>query len=88
VVSYWKQTTIVSDNRLPAMGSDTSSYVFVAPRSGGQVTVIAELRFRRAFAPVMLDKGWTTDDIMMQQVQLDLPTQPWWSLYLPLGLRP
>lgn len=87
VVSYWKQVVIVSDNRLPALGSDTSSYTFAAPPSGGRVTITAELRFRRAFAPVMLAKGWPTDDIIIQQAQLDLVVQPWWSYYLPLLLR-
>jgi hypothetical protein len=87
VVSYWKQAVIVSDNRLPALGSDTSSYTFAAPASGGRVTITAELRFRRAFAPVMLARGWSTDDIIMQQAQLDLVAQPRRNCYLPLMMR-
>ncbi len=31
VVSYWKQAFIVSDNRIPALGSATSVYTFTAP---------------------------------------------------------
>lgn len=87
VVSYWKQAVVVSDNRIPAMGSHTSTYAFAAPASGGYVTVTAELLFRRAFQPVMLAKGWDAPDIVMQQVQLELTSQPWWNIYLPLALH-
>ena len=31
VVSYWKQTLIKSDNRIPAMGADQSTYIFSLP---------------------------------------------------------
>jgi len=57
VVSYWKQALIVSDNRIPALVSDTSVYTFTAPAAGGPVTVTAELRFRRAFQAVMDGDG-------------------------------
>ena len=33
-MSYWKQALIVSDNRIPALGSDTSHYTFAAPAGG------------------------------------------------------
>jgi hypothetical protein len=73
VVSYWKQTLIESDNRIPAMESDTSAYVFELPATGGPVTVTAELLFRRTFQSVMDDKGWTDRDILMERAQIVLP---------------
>jgi len=87
VVSYWKQALIVSDNRIPALVSDTSVYTFTAPAAGGPVTVTAELRFRRAFQAVMDDKGWDTPDIVMEEAQVTLAVQPWWDLFLPLVMR-
>jgi hypothetical protein len=87
VVSYWKQTLIVSDNRIPAMSSDTSTFAFAAPAAGDQVTVSAELRFRRAFQTVMDAKGWDAPDIVMEEAQVTLSTQPWWDVFLPLVTR-
>lgn len=48
VVNYWKQTLIAEDNRIPAMGTDTSTYTYQMPEEGA-VFVTAELRFRRLF---------------------------------------
>jgi len=87
VVSYWKQALIVEDNRIPAMGSDTSVYTFAAPVAGGPVTVTVELRFRRAFQEVMDAKGWDTPDIVMEEAQAMLSVQPWWDVFLPLVMR-
>jgi hypothetical protein len=87
VVSYWKRALIVSDNRIPATGSDTSVYTFVTPVAGGPVTVTAELRFRRVFQAVMDAKGWDTPDIVMEQAQATLSAQPWRDVFLPLALR-
>ena len=87
VVSYWKQALIVSDTRIPAMGSDTSAYAFATPDTGGAVTVTAELRFRRAFQTVMDAKGWDTPDIVMEEAQATLSVQPWWGVFLPLVMQ-
>jgi hypothetical protein len=87
VVSYWKQALIVSDNRIPALGSDTSLHAFTAPVAGGLVTVTAELRFRRVFQDVLDVKGWHTPDIIMEQAQIALNAQPWSDVFLPLLLR-
>jgi len=46
VVSYWKQTLIESDNRIPAFGSDVTVYDFLIPEEGGQINVEARLLFR------------------------------------------
>ena len=84
VVSYWKRTLIVSDNRIPAMGSDTSTYTFAAPAADNKVTVNTELRFRRTFQTVMDNKGWDTPDIVMEEVHSILSVQPWWDNFFPL----
>ena len=86
VVSYWKQALIVSDNRIPAFESDTSAYTFAAPRSGGAITVTAELRFRRAFQDVLDVKGWDTPDIVMERETVTMAVTPVRRLYLPLVL--
>jgi hypothetical protein len=76
VVSYWKQALIVSDNRIPALGSDTSVYTFAAPVGGGPLTISAQLRLRRAFQAVMDARGWSDPDIVMEQEQIELYTTP------------
>jgi hypothetical protein len=87
VVSYWKPVTIAADNRIPAMGSDSSSYRFSVPAGGGTVSVTAELRFRRLFQDVMVAKDWDTPDIIMEQAQIELPTEaPRWDIVLPFLL--
>jgi hypothetical protein len=87
VVSYWKQALIVSDNRIPAMASDVSSYAFLAPAAGNQATVTVDLRFRRAFQGVMDARGWDSPDVMMEHVQLSVPLRSWWEVFLPCVLR-
>ena len=76
VVSYWKQALIVSDNRIPAMGSDRSVYTFPMPPGGGTVTVTAELRFRRTFYAVMEAKGWHEADMVMEQLSTTIGLAP------------
>jgi hypothetical protein len=87
VVSYWKQTFIVSDNRLPALGSDTTAYAFQAPPGGGMVQVSVELRFRRNFWDLMQAKNWEEADILMENWQGELTSQPWSRVYFPLLVR-
>jgi hypothetical protein len=87
VVSYWKQALIVSDNRIPAMDSDTSAYTFAMPVAGGPVTITAELRFRRTFQAVMDAKGWDTPDIVMEEAQATLSVQPRRGVFLPLVIK-
>lgn len=84
VVSYWKQSFIVIDNRIPALGRDISTYAFAAPNSGGSVTVSAELRFRRTFQAEMDVRGWNMPDIVMEAAESVLPVGPSWQVYLPL----
>jgi hypothetical protein len=87
VVSYWKQALIVSDNRIPAMGHDTSTYRFDLPLDGAPAAVKAELRFRRVFQAEMDARGWETPDIMMEEQSMTIHTGQWGELYLPLIVR-
>jgi hypothetical protein len=63
--AYWNPTRVISDNRIPAMGSDTTRYRFAAP--GGEATVEVALLFRRAFIALMEQKGWEAPDIVMAE---------------------
>jgi hypothetical protein len=65
--AYWRQTTLVSDNRIAALATDASQYMFALPDSGA-VTVKAELLLRRAFKELMELKNWNTPDMLMEQV--------------------
>lgn len=61
--AYWRQSEIVSDNRLPALATDETTYVFGAP--SGAVTVEATLWLRRAFKELMDVKAWDVPDQWM-----------------------
>jgi hypothetical protein len=87
VVSYWKQTLIVSDNRIPALGSDTSAYTFAVPADGGEVNVTARLLFRRAFQPLTEAKGWEVEDIVMETEVVTLSLGPAYRIYLPVIMK-
>ena len=70
--TYWNPTRIVSDNRLAAFESDTSTYFFSMPldrRADVKVTLL----FRRAFRELMDQKGWNVADILMEEATLTIP---------------
>jgi hypothetical protein len=71
--AYWNPTRVLSDNRIPALGSDTSRYVFDASDTEHPLTVAARLLFRRAFIELMDWKGWDVPDILMEEVSIELP---------------
>jgi hypothetical protein len=62
--AYWNQTRIASDNRIPALGADTTFYSFDAPPRG-EVTIDARLLFRREFIALRDWKKWDGADIEM-----------------------
>ena len=66
-MAYWNPTRVLSDNRIAAFETDTSTYVFAAPGEG-EVTVKVTLIFRRAFIQVMDWKAWEAPDIVMEQM--------------------
>jgi len=84
VVSYWKQTFIQSDNRIPARESDTSLYAFAAPSAGGTITITAELRFRRMFQEEMDARGWAAPDVVMVESVTTMDAEAHWELFLPV----
>ena len=75
--AYWNPTRIISDNRIPAMESDTTSYAFQtseAPDNGetSEVSVEVKLLFRRAFIELIDQKGWDVPDILMEEETIKL----------------
>lgn len=70
VVSYWSRTQILSDSRIPALGTDTSTYTFALPPEQATTTVEATLIFRRVFYDVSAARGWDTPDILMENQTL------------------
>jgi hypothetical protein len=71
--AYWNPTRVLSDNRIPAMGSDTTRFAFDASNAGRPLTVTARLLFRRAFIQLMDWKGWDVQDILMEENSIELP---------------
>ena len=84
VVSYWKQTVIVRDNRIPALASDSSTFIFSIPQDVKEVDITAQLLFRRAFQEVVDTKEWDVDDFEMEKVLTYHLIQPIYALYLPV----
>ena len=70
--AYWNRTRVVSDNRIPALGADTTRYRFIAP-AGVAITVDVTVLFRRAFIDLMDQKGWDVPDIVMADVTVPVP---------------
>jgi hypothetical protein len=68
--SYWRHTTLHSDNRLAALASDQSSYIFQSP--GQPIEVTVTLIYRRAFIEMMEQKKWNSPDIVMARQRIRL----------------
>lgn len=71
--AYWRPTLLVSDNRIPALDTDETTYVFAIPTGTDGVNVAVRLYLRRAFIELMDLKGWNTPDILMKQQTVRLP---------------
>ncbi|MBT7819304.1 MAG: hypothetical protein HN672_08150 [Chloroflexi bacterium] len=71
--AYWNPTRILSDNRIPAMRSDTTTYVFQTSEVLKTSEVSVRLLFRRAFIELMEQKGWDDPDIVMESETIQLP---------------
>jgi len=87
VVSYWKQTAILVDNRIPAFAADTSKYAFALPTDVAQVTAQVELLFRRNFQDQMDLRGWQEADIPMEIITKQLPVSSTQVLFIPFVRR-
>jgi hypothetical protein len=70
--AYWRPVTIVEDTRLAAFQTDRSRYTFTLPASQAGANVEARLVFRRAFAKLAEQKGWTDPDILMERETIKL----------------
>ena len=71
--AYWNPTRIVSDNRIPALGSDTTTYIFNTSEVSETSEVSVTLLFRRAFIELMDQKSWDVLDIVMKEENVRLP---------------
>lgn len=67
--AYWNPTRVVSDNRIPAFGSDSTTIEF-ATTGRGPYSVHARLLFRRAYRELARQKGWTDPDIVMEEEEI------------------
>jgi hypothetical protein len=84
VVSYWKPSRILADNRIAARSAAQSTYLFELPAGSEAVQVEARLLFRRLFQPLAAEKGWQVPAIVMEERSLTVPRQLETELYLPL----
>jgi hypothetical protein len=64
--AYWRPVTIVDDNRLAPLATDTSTYTFDLP-AGQAAKVSVHLVYRRSFQKLAEEKGWTDPDIPMEE---------------------
>ncbi|MBN1963427.1 MAG: carboxypeptidase regulatory-like domain-containing protein, partial [Anaerolineae bacterium] len=73
VVSYWRQTFIVEDTRIPALGTHESQYFFGLGNSAETLTITVRLIFRRLFQTEAEARGWDVPDVVMETVDIVLP---------------
>jgi hypothetical protein len=69
VVSYWKQTIIVSDNRIPANASNTTTFTFEV-ETDETINLNLRLIFRRIYQPIAERYGWDTGEILMAEEEV------------------
>ncbi len=79
--SHWRMVELVSDTRIPALATRSSSYRFEAGGEGGRVSggaakVEVKLIFRRAFQQLQAWKGWEDADILLASEVIDLEAAP------------
>ncbi len=66
----WRRTRILSDNRIPPKTDDTSTYLFLAPRTPTAIHVRTRLIYRKAFKPLADVKGWDLEDVTLASGEL------------------
>ena len=69
--TYIASILAISDNRLVPMATDTSNYTFNVSADKA-VTINVKLVYRRAFAEMMKQKGWTDPDVLMASDSLNV----------------
>ena len=63
-IPHWRQAVILSDNRIPARGTDISHYRFELNGTEKDcINVKSRVIYRRAFKPWIDDKGWQLKDL-------------------------
>jgi len=70
--AYWNPTRILSDNRIAAFASDSSTYTFITD-TNDKTTVEVVLLFRRAFIDLASQKDWEIHDIVMESKVISVP---------------
>jgi hypothetical protein len=76
VVSYWNQTQIVSDNRIAAFETDTSTYSYSIESSyAGEISINATLFLRRVFYDEGRARDWDMPDIKMEEINTQFSTE-------------
>ena len=72
--AYWNPTRIISDNRIAALESDTTEYVFEISEVSqtSKILVDVKLLYRRAFIELIDQKSWDVSDILIEQETLKL----------------
>ncbi|MEM7131898.1 MAG: hypothetical protein AAF702_36625 [Chloroflexota bacterium] len=68
-VAQWRYLEVESDNRIPAMGMDSTQVAF-ALSTNQTARVEVRLIFRRAFQQLAEWKGWRDPDIVMEEAVL------------------
>lgn len=69
--SYWMQTRLIEDTRLPALETQTAEFVFEIPENSA-ATINTSLIYRRVFYDIMQQKGWNSPDILMEQQTIEI----------------
>jgi len=69
--AYWRDVTLVYDNRIAAFETATTSYEFELS-ADGPITVEAALWYRRSFQELAELKGWDDPDILMEEASVTL----------------
>ncbi len=87
-VAYWRQTLVEEDSRLAALEVRAGTYLFALPAEGGLVTVDVRLVFRRLFQELGVAKGWDVPDVVMEEANVVVATQPTARLYVPAMFTP
>lgn len=73
--SHWRLVELVSDTRIPALATRSSTYRFDAA-GGTTVKVEVQLIFRRAFQQLQEWKGWDDADILLASEVIEVETAP------------
>ncbi len=69
--AYWRDVTLVYDNRIAAFETATTSYEFELS-ADGPMTVEVALWYRRSFQELAELKGWDDPDILMANDRIEV----------------